>query len=100
MVGNPTYDGKRLYTIAAEHGVRDLVLVRGEVAHRQALELMRGSDIQILVGFQGAGAELQVPAKLFEYLGVGQPVLALAPRQSAIAEMLKLSGGHGEVCDP
>jgi glycosyltransferase involved in cell wall biosynthesis len=99
LVGNPTYEGKELNAIAAEYGVSDQVLVRGEVAHRQALELMRGSDIQLVVGFNGVGADLQVPAKLFEYLGVGQPVLALAPQNSAIAEILALSG-NGEVCDP
>src|SRR5207237_5324336 len=79
LVGSPTYDGRELMAIAAECGVAEMVLCRGEVSHRTALELMRGSDIQLLVGFNGAGADLQVPAQLFEYLGVGQPVLALAP---------------------
>ncbi|HYT90546.1 MAG TPA: glycosyltransferase family 4 protein [Gemmataceae bacterium] len=100
LVGHPRHEGKDLRAIAAEYGVEDLVLVRGEVPHQQALELMRGSDVQVLVGFNGVGADLQVPAKLFEYLGVGQPVLALAPRRSAIAEMLGRSGADGEVCDP
>jgi glycosyltransferase involved in cell wall biosynthesis len=100
LLGCPEYEGRRLTAIAAEYGVQDLVTVRGEVPHRQALELMRGSDVQLLVGFNGTGAHLQVPAKLFEYFGVGRPVLALAPRQSAIAESLSSSGVDHEVCDP
>ncbi len=100
LLGHPHYEGKHLKGLAAEHGVEPLVLVRGEVPHRQALELMRGSDIQLLVGFNGVGADLQVPAKLFEYFGVGKPVLALAPRRSAIADMMARSGIEGEVCDP
>jgi len=100
LVGHPDYDGRNLNAIAADHGVSDMVLVRGEVRHRDALELMSGSDVQVLVGFNGTGADLQVPAKLFEYLGVGKPVLALAPRQSAIAEVMAAIGPLGELCDP
>src|SRR5207253_11020160 len=66
----------------------------------EALELMRGSDIQVLVGFNGTGDELQVPAKLYEYLGVGRPVLALAPERGPILEILEQSGVSGKVCDP
>src|SRR5262249_3963946 len=100
LVGHPRYEGKDLGAIAAEHGVGEMVLVRRELPHRQTLEVMRGSDIQLLVGFNGTGSDLQVPAKLFEYFGVGRPVLALAPRQSAIADMIARSGITGEVCDP
>lgn len=100
LVGHTMCDDTALTTLAARCGVAELVLVRGEVPHRQALELMRGSDIQLLIGFSGAGAELQVPAKLFEYLGVGRPVLALAPRQSAIADILSQSGADAEICEP
>src|SRR5262249_38340104 len=59
-----------------------------------------GSDLLLLVGFAGPGAEFQVPGKLFEYLGVGRAVLALAPRDSAIADIMARSGARGEVCDP
>jgi hypothetical protein len=77
-----------------------MVLVRGEVSHQQSLEILRGSDLLLLVGFAGPGAEFQVPGKLFEYLGVGRPVLALAPQDSAIADIMARSGARGEVCDP
>jgi glycosyltransferase involved in cell wall biosynthesis len=100
LVGHDRYEGKPLAAMAADHGVADHLLLPGEVPHRQALELMRGSDIQLLVGFGGAGGDLQVPAKLYEYMGVGRPVLALAPRQSAIAEVMASLGSLGAVCDP
>jgi glycosyltransferase involved in cell wall biosynthesis len=100
LVGKPAYEGKDLKAIAAQYGVEDLVIVQGKVPHREALELMRGSDILVVAGFKGPGADLQVPAKLFEYLGVGQPVLALAPQDSAIADVVRRCGILGEVCDP
>ena len=82
LIGTPTYEGRCLKSIAAEFGVEDDVIIQGEVPHRQTLEALRGSDIQLLVGFGGKGSELQVPAKLFEYLGVGRPILALAPKRA------------------
>jgi glycosyltransferase involved in cell wall biosynthesis len=100
LLGIPTYHGRSLRAIAAEYGVEDMVLVQGDVPHRQALEMLRGSEIQVLVGFSGTGADLQVPGKLFEYFGTGRPILALAPRQSAIADIMTRAGNPGEVCEP
>jgi glycosyltransferase involved in cell wall biosynthesis len=100
LLGLSTYDGTPLAQIAAEYQVSDSVRIAGEVPHRVALEYLRGSDIQLLVGFGGPGSELQVPAKFFEYLGVGRPILALAPPGTAIAEMMNQSRVAGAVCDP
>lgn len=100
LLGTPTYHGRALQAIAAENGVEDMVLVQGDLPHRQALELLYGSDIQVLVGFSGTGADLQVPAKLFEYFGTGRPILALAPPQSAIADIMARAGNPGELCEP
>jgi glycosyltransferase involved in cell wall biosynthesis len=100
LVGDPTYEGKPLSEIAIQCGVADKVHVVGEVPHRAAMEYAKGSDLQLLVGFGGPGSELQVPAKLFEYFGVGKPLLALAPPQGAIIEMIEQSRFPAEVCDP
>jgi glycosyltransferase involved in cell wall biosynthesis len=100
LVGETMYEGKPLADLGAEYGVAGQVLLPGEVAHRQVLELLRGSDIQVLVGIGGAGGELQVPAKLYEYMGIGRPVLSLASRESAIAEVMTSLGPLGELCDP
>src|SRR5262249_30350113 len=93
-------EGRRLTDIAADYDVADMVFVHGMVPHRRSLEILLGSDIQVLVGFPPPKADLQVPGKLFEYMGVGRPVLALAPQESAIADVMSKSGITGEVCDP
>jgi len=100
LIGPRTYEGRPLESIAADFGVASRVLVRGEVPHRRVLEALAGSDALLLVGFSGQGAELQVPGKLFEYLGVGRPILALAPREGAIADVLGQSAAPSELCDP
>jgi glycosyltransferase involved in cell wall biosynthesis len=100
LVGPPTYEGTSLKEMAARYNIEDLVRLPGKVGHGRALELMKGSDILLLIGFNGQGADLQVPAKFFEYLGVGRPVLALAPDASAIGEVMRRSGVVGELCNP
>jgi glycosyltransferase involved in cell wall biosynthesis len=100
LLGPGDCDGVPLYEIARRYGVEGQLLLPGEVPHRKALETMRGSDVLLLVGFDGEGASLQIPAKLFEYLGVGRPVLALAPQASAIADVIRQSRIRGEICNP
>src|SRR5262249_7532073 len=100
LVGETAYEGTPLTAIAAKYGVEQQGLLPAQVPHKQALEYLSGSHIQLLVGFRGAGSELQGPAKLFEYIGIGKPVLAMAPKQSAITEVVKLMGSAAEMCDP
>jgi hypothetical protein len=42
---------------------------------------------------------VQVPSKAYEYLRVGRPVLALAPRDGSVADLFAATGG-GWVIDP
>ncbi|AMV39242.1 putative glycosyl transferase [Planctomyces sp. SH-PL62] len=100
LFGTPTYEGRDLGSIAAEFGIQDQVVVQGAIPHLRALEELRGSDIQLLVGIGGEGSDLQVPAKLYEYLGVDRPILALAPQNSAIADVMSEGGILGAICDP
>jgi hypothetical protein len=49
--------------------------------------------VLLLVANTTPGAEATVPGKLFEYLAVGRPVLAVAPPDSATADVLNQTGG-------
>jgi hypothetical protein len=48
---------------------------------------MRSEASLLIVDDTKESAEI-VPGKVYEYLGVGRPVIALAPRDSAIARLL------------
>jgi len=72
---------------AAKQGWLDLV--NSHVPPDEAVAAMLGSDALLILQPQTA---LQVPGKLFEYLPTGRPILALAPRRSAIEWILKNSG--------
>lgn len=67
--------------------------VRGQVDHATALQAMRDADALLLVANTTPGAEATVPGKLFEYLAVGRPVIAIAPRESSTADVLAQTGG-------
>jgi glycosyltransferase involved in cell wall biosynthesis len=67
--------------------------VLGQLDHASAIEAMRAADALLLVANTTPGAEATVPGKLFEYLAVGRPVLAVAPPDSSTADVLARTGG-------
>jgi glycosyltransferase involved in cell wall biosynthesis len=53
---------------------------------------MSDADALLLVANTTPGAEATVPGKMFEYLAVGQPILAVAPPNSSTADILAQTG--------
>jgi glycosyltransferase involved in cell wall biosynthesis len=68
------------------------VQIRGQLDHASTIEAMRSADALLLVANTTPGAEATVPGKLFEYLAIGRPVLAVAPRDSSTADVLEQTG--------
>ncbi len=66
-----------------------LDLVTEKVSQQQAREIAETSDGLLLLQPQSA---VQVPGKLFEYVQIGRPVLALIPRNSPVERILQWSG--------
>ena len=63
--------------------------LRPPVARAESQRLMEEADALLLVQPQ---SDVQVPGKLFEYICIGRPVLALVPRASAVEAILAKSG--------
>jgi glycosyltransferase involved in cell wall biosynthesis len=57
-------------------GLRQHLDYLGQLEHRQALRLLMESDVALLI--QAPGDVIHIPGKLFEALGAGVPLLALA----------------------
>jgi len=76
----------------------DAVDIVGNLPHKQALAAMKRSDILLLVGDTAPGSGSYIPGKLYEYLAIGHPILALSlPGESThIIEKFRL----GLVADP
>jgi len=81
-----------------ELGLEDVVRVLGNLPHREALGLMKGADALLLIGDVSPDAGAYIPGKLYEYMGVGRPILALnkAGEATEIIETFQL----GQVADP
>jgi glycosyltransferase involved in cell wall biosynthesis len=52
-----------------------VVTIESQIAHAKYIESLSNSNLLLLIQPE---TDLQVPSKLFEYIGVGKPILALA----------------------
>jgi hypothetical protein len=79
-----------LATEVRQRGLEELVHSGGQVPYAQSLRDMTAGDILLLL--DGKGRRIGVPAKLYEYLGAGRPIFALAEPDSDTAWVLRESG--------
>lgn len=70
-------------------GLQAVVELGGQVPYRQALEAMTQADFLLLI--TSPDRRMGIPAKLYEYLGAGRPILALAERDGDVAWALQAS---------
>jgi hypothetical protein len=86
--------GPRYNTAELEYGLEKTAAdgwlqFRDTVPRQEARRLTAQADGLLLLQPQSA---IQVPAKLFEYLAIGRPILALVPRDSAVEYILSRAG--------
>jgi glycosyltransferase involved in cell wall biosynthesis len=82
---------------AQARGLAELELA-DQVPYHQALGAMAAADLLLLL--DTPGRRVGVPAKLYEYLGAGRPVLALAEPDGDTARVLAESGLTHRVAPP
>ncbi len=75
---------------AAAHGVAEFIEICPPIAYRDALAEMLGA--QALLVLQDAGCNDQIPAKLYEYLRAGLPVLGLTDPAGDTAWVMRQAG--------
>jgi glycosyltransferase involved in cell wall biosynthesis len=85
---------------ARAHGLEDVVDLAPPLPYRQALAEMLAADLLLL--FQGTKFNRQVPAKIYEYVRTGRPILALLDHAGQTAQVLRAYPGHlmGNIDDP
>jgi glycosyltransferase involved in cell wall biosynthesis len=76
--------------MAERYGLADLIEILPHLPYRAALAEMLGADGLLVL--QAANCNDQVPAKLYEYLRAGRPILALTDPAGDTAGLLR---GHG-----
>lgn len=78
--------------------LEDLVEIMGNLPHKKALSAMKSANVLLLIGDTAPGSEAYIPGKLYEYMAIGHPILALSfeGESTGIIRRFKL----GEVVDP
>ena len=71
---------------------RNCFLSRDSVPRAEAQKLMATADYLLLLDVVSDKAGLQVPAKIFEYIRIGRPVIACTTRNSPVDRILSQSG--------
>jgi glycosyltransferase involved in cell wall biosynthesis len=85
----------------AQAGIEHLVDVTGFVPHDEAMRLLAGSSVLFASGGSGSGVLTRgwIPAKLFEYLATGLPILYFGDSRDDAAQLLAPHAGS-RVLDP
>ena len=74
------------------------VSLEEQVPYEQSIRTMVEADVLLLLDSPGRRAG--VPAKLYEYIGAGRPILALAEPESDVAWVLRESGVAHRIAPP
>jgi glycosyltransferase involved in cell wall biosynthesis len=77
-------------------GLSDVVQLQGHLPYRESLHYLYRSDALLLLQ---PGTKTQVPSKLFDYIGVGKPILGVSPLDGATSRLL-MQHRLGAVADP
>ncbi|MGE0553653.1 MAG: glycosyltransferase [Gemmatimonadales bacterium] len=85
------FAGASIRGVAAELGIGPMVEFTRWLPHQQAAERTQTADVLLLLAER---QPLQVPNKVYEYLGARRRILAFADRDGETARMLTAVGGH------
>jgi len=76
--------------LARQHAVEDYIELCPAISYREALQEMLCADALLVI--QAANCNAQIPAKIYEYLRAGRPIIALTDPAGDTAGVLRASG--------
>lgn len=88
-------DGRPIADIVERYGLGSIVEVLEPVPHRRATQMVSQSHLALLLA---PNQPYQIPAKVYDYMGAGTRILALA-REGATADLIR-GAALGAVFDP
>ncbi|MDF0652883.1 MAG: glycosyltransferase [Nitrospira sp.] len=81
---------------AAHYGLSDRIVLHGRVPRREALSAVKGANLAVVISSVYERSLLKdtgiIPAKIFEAVGLGTPVLLIAPPGSDATALLVSTG--------
>lgn len=79
-----------LRRLASDHGIQDFIEVCPAIPYREALAEMM--TVGALLVMQASSCNAQIPAKMYEYLRAGKPILALTDPAGDTARVMRAAG--------
>ena len=79
-----------LQTLAQTHGAQDFIELCPAIPYREALAEMLAVDVLLVM--QASNCNAQIPAKIYEYLRAGKPILGLTDPAGDTAGVLRGAG--------
>lgn len=83
--------GDRHQQVAETAGIDDWIEPHGFVPHEEVIRVLKGSDALLYVGGDDPGNRLNLPSKLWDYVGARTPILAVVDPNFRAAEFIS---GH------
>lgn len=87
VVAGPEYPW--VADLVAHYGLSQRVEIRGYLPNADALALVAGADIGVIALADVPGTKAIYSSKLFDYLGIGIPVLLVGPTECVAADVLR-----------
>lgn len=82
-------DASGVLASASETGIADRVFLHGRVSYRESLSLQQSADILLLLQWNHVKDAGNIPAKFFEYIGAGRPILLIGYEHGNLAQMIR-----------
>jgi glycosyltransferase involved in cell wall biosynthesis len=74
-------------TAIKKYGLQEIIKEYPWVSYERMIRYLKGADILLMLS--GSDVKYAIPFKFFDYLSVKKPILAVAPGNSAIADMME-----------
>jgi hypothetical protein len=93
-------DAQGVMAAAAAAGIADRIVLHGRVSYRESLSLQQSADVLLLLQWNNVKDAGNIPAKFFEYLGAGRPILLIGYEHGNLAQMIRERGAGVVANDP
>jgi len=81
--------GDEVHAMFNRASFSESIEIVGYVQHSKSVEYLLTSDALLLVVDESKESDEIVPGKVYEYIGVKKRILAIAPQESAIAQLIR-----------
>jgi glycosyltransferase involved in cell wall biosynthesis len=82
------YASRQVREYIARERMEDLVVLHGDLPHEEAMKVTAETDARLLLLYENEYSTCVVPMKLYNYLIMDGPILAIAPEEGRTASIL------------